>query len=91
MRIAVAALAFVAAVSAYQAEAQDCRLVSFGEVPISRAADGTGRLTVMLNGKPEEVSLDFAKPFSRISRAKATELNASINNPKFSLFDGANR
>jgi len=75
-RIAAAVLSLCAITLPLQAKAQDCRLVSFGEVPLSQAPDGNGQLAVTLNGKPEAISLDFDKPYSRISRAKAKELNA---------------
>jgi hypothetical protein len=78
MRVAAVALAFIATVSAHQADAQDCRLVSFGEIPIIQTPNGAGQLAVTLNGKPEKVELDFAKSYSEISRAKATELDALV-------------
>ena len=75
-RVAAAVLSFCAIALPLQARAQDCRLVSFGEIPLSQAPDGTGQLAVTLDGKPETISLDFDKPFSGIARAKAMELNA---------------
>jgi len=49
-----------------------------GEIPASRDSDGHLMLTVVLDGKPVQVILDFERPFSLISRAKASQLGASI-------------
>jgi len=49
-----------------------------GEVPVSRDPDGHLMLSVVLDGKPVQVVLDFQRAFSLISRARATQMGAKI-------------
>ncbi|GGF02129.1 hypothetical protein GCM10011611_04530 [Aliidongia dinghuensis] len=62
------------------AQAQDCKLVSRGEIPLTRSSDGHLLLSVALNGKPVQMALDFERPFTTISRAKVNELDAPVTN-----------
>ena len=78
-RLSRAIFVFIATVSPpLAAHAQDCELVTYGEVPITRSAEGNVRLGGILDDKPIEVGIDFDRPFNLISRAEADKRDVRI-------------
>ncbi|HLZ66628.1 MAG TPA: hypothetical protein VKQ29_10375 [Aliidongia sp.] len=73
-----AAVSLFAAAAPGLAQTADCRLASFGEVPISQTPGGRSVLAASLNGRPINLAFDLENAYGVVAQADADAWKAAV-------------